>query len=86
MIQQNLRQYTTLRHETDMFNQSVSHVSISLTVQVAVPLSQLYRTCSCLLESDNQSVSHDSLDSRVEYGHRNRPRRNIVKVHLGHPN
>lgn len=23
-IQQHLRQYTTLRHETDMFNQSVS--------------------------------------------------------------
>lgn len=82
MIRQNLRQYTTLRHETDMFNQSVSHVSISLTVQVAVPLSQPYRTCGCLLSPG----CHDNLHSRVEYGHRNRPRRNIVKVHLGHPN
>lgn len=29
-IQQHLRQYTTLRHETDMFNQSVSLFSLIL--------------------------------------------------------
>lgn len=29
-IQQHLRQYTTLRHETDMFNQSVSFLCVFL--------------------------------------------------------
>lgn len=30
-IQQHLRQYTTLRHETDMFNQSVSFLCVFLS-------------------------------------------------------
>lgn len=40
-IQQHLRQYTTLRHETDMFNQSVSPRGRSPAVSPAPPPPQL---------------------------------------------
>lgn len=40
-IQQHLRQYTTLRHETDMFNQSVSRRGRSPAMSLAPPPPQL---------------------------------------------
>lgn len=65
MIRQHLCQYTTLRHETDMFNQSVSTASTPTTTLCRVIMSRAVALTENPVLSSRNSSCHLTLHQHV---------------------